>query len=263
MKQPLSLLLFDIDFFKRFNDNYGHPAGDECIKRVAEAVKACFNRPGDIVGRYGGEEFIVLLPNTDQEGTEHVAETLRKTVADLEIEHIGSPDHGIVTVSIGGCSIKYTTGSNVANIIARADEALYEAKNHGRNTCKMRELENLHRVLLVDKSSCNIDQIKLILKDHCQLIHVRTVEEAKASAASSMPDLAIVVVNHATDTNIATYHQVKEMGAMSHVPLILLSDVDKNELKSIGRSLNANGNIKPPIDAHKLIATVNQFLGTA
>jgi diguanylate cyclase (GGDEF)-like protein len=129
---PLSLLLIDIDHFKKFNDRYGHPAGDDCIRQVAGAVRAAAHRPTDLACRYGGEEFAVVLTDTPPAGALKVAESIRSEVARLRIRHAESPT-GLVTVSIG---IATRIGDNypgMRELVAACDRALYQVKEDGRN----------------------------------------------------------------------------------------------------------------------------------
>ncbi len=132
---PLSLVLLDVDQFKRFNDRYGHPAGDRCLRAVAQAVAGSVRRPGDLVARYGGEELVLLLPGTDQPGLTLLAERLRATVEALGIVHEDNGGCGVVTVSIGAATVLPSghEADDGAQLLALADAALYEAKRGGRN----------------------------------------------------------------------------------------------------------------------------------
>ena len=129
---PLSLLLLDIDWFKRFNDEYGHVEGDACIRQVSKVIDSLSRRPLDMAFRYGGEEFLCLLPNTEREGAALIAQNIVTAVAALEIPHKHS-DYEHVTASVG----IYTHDSDVAipltRLIETADTALYQAKQQGRN----------------------------------------------------------------------------------------------------------------------------------
>lgn len=130
---PLSLILVDVDLFKRYNDHYGHLAGDECLRIISQTIKRCVRRPGDMAARYGGEEIAVVMPNTDEAGARAVGEAILFGMVDERVEHVTSP-FGIVTVSLGlaTCSA-YEDGGDEKMLIDRADRALYLAKSQGRN----------------------------------------------------------------------------------------------------------------------------------
>lgn len=132
-QQPLSLILFDLDGFKRYNDCYGHLAGDDCLVRIAQAVQEAVCRPADLVARYGGEEFTVLLPNTDLEGAINVAQNIQQAIYDLAIPHAKSDVKAIVTVSLGITCLIPTLEVQPDTLVAYADRALYDAKLEGRD----------------------------------------------------------------------------------------------------------------------------------
>ncbi|HZP21401.1 MAG TPA: diguanylate cyclase [Bauldia sp.] len=132
----LSVILIDVDRFKSFNDTYGHPAGDECLRAVAFCLKAATRRPTDLVARYGGEEMAALLPDTDEAGAVRIAETFVGALRELGIRHEAS-EKGIVTASVGvACSRGLKGPQAGANLLRRADEALYAAKASGRNAVR-------------------------------------------------------------------------------------------------------------------------------
>ena len=134
-RNPLALLLIDIDYFKSFNDKYGHLAGDECLKRVARVIEETVTRPSDSVARYGGEEFAVVLPDTSTEGAMHVAENIRRAVERLQISFEGTVTH--VSVSIGAAVVIPEEHREAHILIAVADQALYSAKSSGRNRTEL------------------------------------------------------------------------------------------------------------------------------
>lgn len=133
----LSLLMVDIDFFKRFNDASGHVQGDQCITRVAQCIKGGFHRPGDVVARYGGEEFAVLLPELGGEEALALANTVCQRVRELEIPHPASKVGPVVTVSVGVGEIKPAGNVEMRDLVRMADDALYRAKRHGRNRAEL------------------------------------------------------------------------------------------------------------------------------
>lgn len=132
-RTPISAVMLDIDHFKDYNDHYGHPRGDECLQRVAEALRGQIRRPADTLARYGGEEFVALLPRTDRSGAEAVAEAFHAAVDALHLEHQTSPVQDHVTVSVGVATMVPERHTNPEDLIRAADEALYEAKRQGRN----------------------------------------------------------------------------------------------------------------------------------
>jgi diguanylate cyclase (GGDEF)-like protein/PAS domain S-box-containing protein len=129
---PLSMLLIDVDWFKSYNDTYGHLRGDSCLNQVAEAAQDTVARPADLVARFGGEEFAVILPDTDPEGAIVVAEQVRQALCRRQLEHRGSP-FGFLTVSIGAATVIPNLGQTSATLIQQADDAMYVAKRNGRN----------------------------------------------------------------------------------------------------------------------------------
>jgi diguanylate cyclase (GGDEF)-like protein len=132
-KAPLSLVLCDIDFFKLYNDTYGHLAGDRCLQQVATAISAVVKRPADLVARYGGEEFAVILPNTPANGGIYVAEAIRAAISQLEIAHEKSLVQHYITLSLGVTSLIPSHDTNPTQLITAADSALYRAKEEGRD----------------------------------------------------------------------------------------------------------------------------------
>jgi diguanylate cyclase (GGDEF)-like protein/PAS domain S-box-containing protein len=138
---PLSVLMIDIDWFKAYNDTYGHPAGDECLRQVSRCLVDCVKRPADTVARYGGEEFVVLLPGTDAAGAKVVAELFAARLAERGMPHAGSP-LGRVTVSTGIATGQgQVLRAEASRLLATADSALYDAKGNGRNCTAERGFE--------------------------------------------------------------------------------------------------------------------------
>ena len=130
---PISLLLCDIDFFKLYNDRYGHPTGDDCLRAVAKAIESCVRRPADLAARYGGEEFAVILPNTLKEGATLIAEKICLAIANLNIPHESSFVRDRVSISIGISTTLPKQKVLPRSLIESADKGLYLAKNQGRD----------------------------------------------------------------------------------------------------------------------------------
>ena len=131
--QPLSLLLFDVDFFKNYNDHYGHVEGDECLKRVAQALAGAAHRPSDFLARYGGEEFVLLLPASDANAARAVAERCRQAIFKAQIAHAVSTVGQLLTVSIGAGTTVPAEHGDPVRFLDEVDRRLYRAKHLGRN----------------------------------------------------------------------------------------------------------------------------------
>lgn len=129
--EPFALLMLDVDYFKRYNDHYGHQAGDACLIKVADIVKTSVRTPADLVARYGGEEFVIVLPASSLDDAVRVAERIQTNLREISLPHAASEVSEMVTVSMGITLSK--DGDSAYGIIARADEALYRAKQQGRN----------------------------------------------------------------------------------------------------------------------------------
>ncbi|MBN3961032.1 diguanylate cyclase [Nostoc sp. NMS8] len=151
-QQPLSLILVDVDFFKSYNDTYGHPMGDRCLSKIAKVIKDVVQRPTDLVARYGGEEFAVILSNTDILGAAHIAEKICFAVRKLAIPHENSQLSSYVTLSAGLATVIPISNSNSQKIIVAADKALYQAKAAGRDrVCSQEQTENLEAKLFLSE----------------------------------------------------------------------------------------------------------------
>lgn len=136
-KLSLSVIMIDIDLFKNYNDTYGHPEGDRCLRQVAQTISGTIQRSRDLVARYGGEEFIVILPDTNLAGTAVVAENIRSEVKTLNIPHATSGISDRLTISLGIASTVPSINSQASNLIMAADQALYLAKQNGRDRVEM------------------------------------------------------------------------------------------------------------------------------
>ena len=149
-RQSMAVLIADVDSFKLYNDYYGHLAGDECLKAVAQALSRQLRRPSDFLARYGGEEFAAVLPNTDTEGVTRLAEAMCQAVRDLSMPHLGTEPSGSVTVSIGVAAALPQPGTSsqaIKALLARADTALYSAKRLGRDQVAVAEADDATKLV--------------------------------------------------------------------------------------------------------------------
>ena len=139
IRASLALLMIDIDFFKQYNDTFGHLKGDECLKQIATVLSNNLNRPGDFVARYGGEEFCILVPDTDMDGAITFAEMVHSAIIGLKIDNPGSEVSKYLTISIGIAAIVPKQGDSYMDLIYTSDKALYKAKSDGRNIIRTKE----------------------------------------------------------------------------------------------------------------------------
>lgn len=142
---PLSIAMMDIDFFKPFNDNYGHGAGDDCLRKVGAALNGEIKRAADLVARYGGEEFVCVMPETDLDGASAFGHGMRKAIADLNIKHEYSDVTRSVTMSVGVATVVPGEGIDPFDLVRRADEKLYDAKKAGRNRVESAVFEKVEK----------------------------------------------------------------------------------------------------------------------
>jgi diguanylate cyclase (GGDEF)-like protein len=157
-KTEISMILLDIDYFKLFNDTYGHQVGDNCLKRVAKALRKTTHRPTDIVARYGGEEFAIILGRTDSAGALSIAEKAIENIRKLKISHESSKTSDFLTVSIGVATISAEFGMTESELIKAADDALYQAKENGRNQIIASDLTlKMPEISILDQEYIDID----------------------------------------------------------------------------------------------------------
>lgn len=141
-KKQLMVAIIDVDYFKQYNDNYGHGAGDVALKKVASSLREVLKRPRDFAARFGGEEFVVILPDCNEAGAQLVMDSLTQAIADKEIKHEFSPASENLTVSIGACIIDGSIETNAEDVLSYTDNLLYQAKREGRNRLKLSQFCN-------------------------------------------------------------------------------------------------------------------------
>jgi len=222
--QPMSVLMIDVDHFKPFNDNYGHPAGDECLKKISHTIKGCMHRPGDLLGRYGGEEFVVLLPETDNPGALRVAEYINKAIVTLGLRHAFSSTGNVVTVSIGGSTCLHTSHHSLEELIKSADRALYNAKNSGRNRALVDELASHKTVLIVDQEADSLQKTSELLQLHCNIVTGDSLDEGLDIALDVRPDLIIVDAQVASAEQYRFCRQLAQHSKTSAIPVVLITE---------------------------------------
>lgn len=258
----LSIAIFDIDYFKPYNDYYGHPEGDTCLSAVAHCLEVNLQRDMDVVARYGGEEFILILPNTDLQGAQHVAERLCLAVEDLQLPHATSPTSHVVTVSVGVCTTLSTAGSTLEDLIKQADIALYEAKDQGRNHVVAKALCARHTACLfeTEKDIKQESHIAEMLDGLCNLIRCNFNKNALSRVLEHQPD--IILIDHSSNNQheLDLCRKLKEDSRTSFIPIILMAKGKIQELKSLAKKIKVNDYVEKPIIKDRLTAKIKTFL---
>jgi len=226
-KEPLAILLMDIDHFKAYNDYYGHIAGDECITEVAGAIEEALSRPGDLIARYGGEEFIALLPNTREDGAYHVAERIRMTVQQLGIKHRESATNASITLSIGGAVVTHTTGTLLKDLTNAADKALYTAKQTGRNRVTVKLFTPKTTVLVAQSGPSTIKAIDGKLDNHC---------------------------------GVSAAREIRKHPLTSHTPIVMLVDEMSDRFITPSQGIEAEACFVKPVAENDIVLKLNELL---
>lgn len=259
---PTSVLMIDVDHFKPYNDHYGHPAGDRCLKEVTRAIKSCLHRPADLLGRYGGEEFIALLPETDRDGAQQVAECINRTVRELALEHRYSPSGDRVTVSVGGATCNHSMGHSLEEIIKSADRALYRVKHSGRDAAKVEEVASHQTLLIATQSAPLGQQISETLQEHCNILTGESPDECFEIARDVVPDLIIVDAETLFRNDNQLLRQLARSPNTSVMPLLVLTDDGEipSPLKDI-RGADRLECLAHPFTSEQLLVRVQRLLG--
>ena len=258
--QPLSLIMLDIDHFKPYNDFYGHPAGDECLRRISKALSDALQRPADIVARYGGEEFIILLPETELHGAKLVGENILLAINQLEIMHERSNTASHVTASIGIASCQHTTGRTLDDMIKQADSMLYHAKNNGRNRVAAQESALFKTILVADDDPDTLLLLKDQLRDHCNIVTAASGQECLDLARAIQPDLLLLDIHMPNMSGLEVCEALKESASTASIPIILISGEERSEQLRLGKKVGANECLQKPLHESLLLAKVNHFL---
>lgn len=260
-KTSLALLMLDIDHFKLFNDFYGHPSGDECLRQIAKTLKNVAQRPTDTVARYGGEEFIILLPDTNLEGAIMVGENIKKAISDLNIEHKLSKCSDRVSASIGISFNNTTSGRNINDVIKHADDLMYQSKNTGRDKVTTKIYQPSSTILVADDDCITLTAIKVQLSEHYRVLTSTNGEECIEIARTEKPDLILMDINIPVINGIEVSKVLKADRETSSIPIILTSTlIDDGEKNSIIKESRANSFIGKPIDIPRLLVKINNFI---
>ncbi|PUA30079.1 MAG: diguanylate cyclase response regulator [Cellvibrio sp. 79] len=260
-QQPISALMIDVDHFKLFNDHYGHPAGDACLKKVTQAIKSCLHRTTDILGRYGGEEFVVLLPETDAKGAMCVAQSIGEAISALQLRHDVSPTASVVTASLGGATCLRTTGHDLEELIKNADRALYKAKRAGRNRSWVDEVATHKTLLLADSNPELIRHFTMHLQAHFNLLTAETQTECLELAVDLHPDLILLGTNIAnTQAGADLCKILARTPKTAGINLALVSDTLDEKTSELGNTLGIKHHFDKSLNGPALLNKIVGFI---
>ncbi len=258
-KEPLAILIMDIDHFKNYNDYYGHLAGDECIVKVAQAIRASLSRPTDLLARYGGEEFIIVLPDTHEDGAFHVAERIRENVLALNVQHRASPTHSRVSLSIGGAVVGHTAGTRMRDQINAADKALYASKQNGRNRVTIRMFSPTSLVLVAENENLIGSALDGRLVNQCAILQAHNPEEAVELAMCNRPDVIIVDTQLCGGQGLAAARAIRENSITSGIPLMIIG-LRPQHARSNDDLTQKEFHFEKPLDQPQFIRKLNDLL---
>lgn len=251
----ISALMIDVDHFKLYNDHYGHPAGDKCLQEITDAISQCLHRPYDLLGRYGGEEFVVLLPDTDKPGIAKVSNSILQSVARKGLKHEVSPTAETVTVSIGGACCLQTSGHSLEGLIKAADRALYRAKHSGRNQYSIDEMAT-HRTVVIAHPDVDIQQQACRqLQQHYNLITADSADEALELSLTIRPDLIILGPNMSDYQGRLLTRRLSAAKRTSATPQLFLGTPKSD-------SIEPRPCVPLPLQQDELVKMADQLLNT-
>lgn len=259
-QKPLSVLMIDVDHFKLFNDHYGHPAGDSCLKKVSHAIKDCLQRPFDLLGRYGGEEFIVLLPETDGTGALRVAQTIQQRIESLAVKHEVSPTSHLVTVSIGGSCCAMTVNTDLDELIRRADKSLYKAKHSGRNKAIIDDIAIHKTILIAEQDSDLAHRLMSQLAPHYNVLISETAEEAFEISLDIQPDIILMDAELADANDERVCRQLARHTKTAGIPILLLSDHAAIMRPISDKTIGIKGCLEKPFELSVAVTKIQQLI---
>ncbi len=257
---PISLLMIDVDHFKLYNDHYGHPAGDLCLKKVTKCLRDCLHRPFDLLGRYGGEEFIALLPETDTVGALKVAQTINTSLAELALRHEVSPTHHQVTVSIGGACCSRSHNYSLEDLIKRADRALYKAKHTGRNRALVDDIAIHKTILLVEPDRQIAQNLMQTLTAEYNVLFTENSEEALDISLDIHPDAILLDASIADENDERLPRQLARNTKTSAIPIVLMSEGSCYSRPVSDASIGIRGCLEKPVVKEALLQKLHHLI---
>ncbi len=255
-----AVLMIDVDHFKLYNDHYGHPAGDACLQQVTAALRSCVQRPYDLLGRYGGEEFVILLPETDMAGARQVASCINAKVRELALKHEVSPTSRVVTVSVGGAVCSHPASHSLEEIVKCADRALYRAKHGGRDQAVLDEVATHKTVLILDPDQEELQHHARMLRLECNIITTDKPDELVEIALDVRPDLIIMDAVSADEENNLICRDLTRDPSTATIPILLLSAHPCQSRPISDASVGIRGCLEKPLSKQQLLEKIHALL---
>jgi diguanylate cyclase (GGDEF)-like protein len=259
-QQPISLLMIDVDHFKLYNDHYGHPAGDACLKKITQAIKSCLHRTTDILGRYGGEEFIVLLPDTDMQGAYCVAQAINGAICQLMIPHTTSLTSIHVTASVGGATCLRAAAHSMDELIKHADRALYKAKRSGRNRSLVEEMASHKTLLIADTNPKSIHHFSELLNQQFNILTCESTKECLDLSLELGPDLILISEEIMSSDNKMLCHELKRNPKTSGIPVCIFTDTPTPQHPALNSDLGIKAYYDKTQNAQTLLSNILKLI---
>lgn len=257
---PVCIIMIDIDHFKLYNDNYGHIEGDNCLKKVSHALAQSIQRPCDMVARFGGEEFIAILPDTRLEGGKILAEKMRDNIEKLGITHKHSPLNEVITISIGVSSCLNPRNTAITDLIASADKSLYKSKKLGRNRVEGKDISINKQVLIVDDDSYTLRLIQEMLADNYEVTTANSGDDCLQQLDECLPDLILSDINMPKMNGLKLCRSLKDNERTQSIPFLFMStEAKENYIQDIKKA-GGSGFISKPLDETLLHRKLQNFL---
>lgn len=258
--QPLAVIMGDVDHFKLYNDNYGHTQGDECLKVVSQAMQGSSSRDSDIIARFGGEEFVMLLPNTDKEGAEIVGQRILDNLFNANVPHDFSQASDRVSMSIGVATTRSVTQINVEDFIDFADGLLYRSKQNGRNQLTVDCYTPPKTILVVDDNPIELQVVDSLLNQSAKIVLAHSGQEALDVISHSNVDMIFLDVMMPGMNGFEVSKQLRSNKQTSHIPIVFMSSCDLGTLKQGAKENMGNGYLHKPYTQEDLLRKVSRFL---
>jgi len=257
-----AVIMLDIDFFKQYNDLYGHFEGDQCLLSVARLLEKNMEGTGGLLARFGGEEFIIFLSDIDRNRVEEFANGVCRSIADAGIEHQSSPINGVVTASLGVALSNHVDNHSLKELLSVADQQLYRAKKGGRNKVCIDELESHKTILIGLDDPQETQNLSVILGSLFNIVTVDNGEECIEIASYIEPDLIVVSPRLSDKNGFLVSSSFKYHENIADVPVLGVENAGSSA-STVGALMGINGFLKKPFEREEVHQTISEFLSSS